>query len=272
MAILLVIPARYESTRFIGKPLAELRGAGGVAKPLIQRSWEAAERVRAVMPEVKIVVATDNTAIADCVTGFGGEVVMTSAAARNGTERCAEAANGGDYELVINLQGDAPLTPPDFVTALVRAMRDYPKAAMATPVLKCDAGGLAALKQDRAEGRVGATTAVFDAQGRAMYFSKEVIPYGGGGADGGAGDGDGGVAVYHHVGVYAYRPQALQDYIGWSPCDLESAEGLEQLRFLSYGATVQCVEVAAKGRAFWEVNNPTDIARVEGMLADLGIN
>ncbi len=261
MAILLVIPARYESTRFIGKPLAELRGAGGVAKPLIQRSWEAAERVRAVMPEVKIVVATDNTAIADCVTGFGGEVVMTSAAARNGTERCAEAANGGDYELVINLQGDAPLTPPDFVTALVGAMRDYPKAAMATPVLKCDAGGLAALKQDRAEGRVGATTAVFDAQGRAMYFSKEVIPY----ADAG------GVAVYHHVGVYAYRPQALQDYIGWSPCALESAEGLEQLRFLSYGATVQCVEVAAKGRAFWEVNNPTDIARVEGMLADLGI-
>ena len=266
MAILLVIPARYESTRFIGKPLAELRGAGGVAKPLIQRSWEAAGRVRADLPEVKIIVATDNTAIADCVTGFGGEVVMTSAAARNGTERCAEAALGGDYELVINLQGDAPLTPPDFVTALVGAMRDYPKAAMATPVLKCDAGGLAALKQDRAEGRVGATTAVFDAQGRAMYFSKEVIPYGGG-ADGGAG----GVAVYHHVGVYAYRPQALQDYIGWSPCDLESAEGLEQLRFLSYGATVQCVEVAAKGRAFWEVNNPTDIARVEGMLADLGI-
>ncbi len=262
MAILLVIPARYESTRFIGKPLADLRGAGGVAKPLIQRSWEAAERVRADLPEVKIVVATDNTAIADCVTRFGGEVVMTSATARNGTERCAEAANGGDYELVINLQGDAPLTPPDFVTALVRAMRDYPKAAMATPVLKCDAEGLAALKQDRAEGRVGATTAVFDTQGRAMYFSKEVIPYGGGG----------GVAVYHHVGVYAYRPQALQDYIGWSPCDLETAEGLEQLRFLSYGATVQCVEVAAKGRAFWEVNNPTDIARVEGMLADLGIS
>ena len=221
---------------------------------------------RAVVPEVKIVVATDNTAIADCVTGFGGEVVMTSAAARNGTERCAEAANGGDYELVINLQGDAPLTPPDFVTALVRAMRDYPKAAMATPVLKCDAGGLAALKQDRAEGRVGATTAVFDAQGRAMYFSKEVIPYGGGGG------GADGVAVYHHVGVYAYCPQALQDYIGWSPCDLETAEGLEQLRFLSYGAVVQCVEVAAKGRAFWEVNNPTDIARVEGMLADLRIN
>ncbi len=262
MAILLVIPARYESTRFIGKPLADLRGAGGVAKPLIQRSWEAAERVLADLPEVKILVATDNTAIADCVTGFGGEVVMTSAAARNGTERCAEAADGGDYELVINLQGDAPLTPPDFVTALVRAMRDYPKAAMATPVLKCDAEGLAALKQDRAEGRVGATTAVFDAQGRAMYFSKEVIPYGGGS----------GVAVYHHVGVYAYRPQALQDYIGWSPCDLETAEGLEQLRFLSYGAVVQCVEVAAKGRAFWEVNNPTDIARVEGMLADLGIN
>ncbi len=266
MTILLVIPARYESTRFIGKPLAELRGADGVAKPLIQRSWEAARRVRAVVPEVKIVVATDNTAIADCVTGFGGEVVMTSESARNGTERCAEAANGGDYELVINLQGDAPLTPPDFVTALVRAMRDYPKAAMATPVLKCDAEGLAALKQDRAEGRVGATTAVFDTQGRAMYFSKEVIPYGGG-----ADDGDG-VAVYHHVGVYAYRPQALQDYIGWSPCDLESAEGLEQLRFLSYGATVQCVEVAAKGRAFWEVNNPTDIARVEGMLADLAIS
>ena len=269
MAILLVIPARYESTRFIGKPLAELRGAGGVAKPLIQRSWEAAERALADLPEVKIVVATDNTAIADCVTGFGGEVVMTSGSARNGTERCAEAANGGDYELVINLQGDAPLTPPDFVTALVGAMRDYPKAAMATPVLKCDAEGLAALKQDRAEGRVGATTAVFDTQGRAMYFSKEVIPYGGG-ADGGADGGDG-VAVYHHVGVYAYRPQALQDYIGWSPCDLESAEGLEQLRFLSYGATVQCVEVAAKGRAFWEVNNPTDIARVEGILADLRI-
>ena len=135
MSVLVVIPARYASSRYPGKPLVSLIGADGVARTLIERSWLAA---RAVTGVDRVVVATDDDRIAAACAGIGAEVVMTSEHCANGTERCAEAheARGGGYDIVVNLQGDAPLTPPWFIEALIDGLRAAPEAEIATPVLR----------------------------------------------------------------------------------------------------------------------------------------
>lgn len=259
MTAVVVIPARYASKRYPGKPLVMLKGAGGVAKSLIQWSWEAAKAVPGI---ARVVVATDDDRIAEHAHGFGAEVAMTPETCRNGTERCASALDAlGEVEVVVNLQGDAPLTPPWFVTALVERMGQG--AEMATPVLRLDRSSLDGFRADRAAGRVGGTTAVFDRRFRALYFSKEVLPY--------IGDQvPEPIPAWHHVGVYAYTPKALRAYASWPEGPLEALEGLEQLRFLENGHPIDCVEVEAKGRTFWELNNPSDVERVEVALADLG--
>lgn len=260
MTTLIAIPARFASERFPGKPLVTLRGPDG-EKTLIRRSWEAAMAVRGID---RVVVATDDSRIADHATGFGAEVVMTSPDARNGTERCAEvAAKLPGYDVIVNLQGDAPLTPAWFVENLLVGLASDPEANIATPVLRCDGRAVSGFLADRRAGRVGGTTAVFDARGRALYFSKEVIPYTG--QDYAP---DQPTPVFHHVGVYAYRPEALAAYPSWPVGPLETLEGLEQLRFMEQGRPVLCVEVEARGRRFWELNNPSDVPVIESMLSD----
>ncbi len=265
MSVVCIIPARYASSRYPGKPLALLRGATGVAQTLIERSWRAACEVAEFDA---IHVATDDDRIADAARAFGASVLMTSSDARNGTERCAEALDqlGDGVEMVVNLQGDAPLTPPWFLSALIAGLRGDPDAAIATPILRCDGETLAAFKADRAAGRVGGTTAVVDHAMRGLYFSKEVIPFTT--ATYGA---DEPTPVFHHVGVYAYRPDALRAYPTWKVGALETLEGLEQLRFLEAGQPLLCVEVAAQGRKFWELNNPEDVPRIEAMLAEMAL-
>ncbi|WP_298438218.1 3-deoxy-manno-octulosonate cytidylyltransferase [uncultured Jannaschia sp.] len=257
MKTAILIPARYASTRYPGKPLAELRQADGTTKTLIQMTWEAARTVSGV---AEIHVATDDDRIADAARGFGASVVMTSPEAANGTERCAEALAEVEADLIVNLQGDAPLTPPWFVEALIERMAIDGDAAVATPVLRCDRKTYEMFVEDRKADRVGGTTAVFDRRGHGLYFSKEVIPYI---APGKLPDP---IPVFHHVGVYAYRPDALRSYMCWPEGQLERREGLEQLRFLENGATVACVEVEARGRIFWELNNPEDVPRIEAVL------
>ncbi len=262
MRSVIFIPARYPSVRFPGKPLAMLRGATGEARSLIHRSWQAAQAVKDVQA---VYVLTDDKRIADAARDFGADVLMTSDAPRNGTERCAEALNmlGNQPEVVVNLQGDAPLTPPHYVEALVAEMADA-SVQMATPVLRTEPHHLAALQADRKASRVGATTAVFEADGDALYFSKEVLPF----AD--RAD-EIGLSVFHHVGCYAYRPEALVRYAELPQGVLEAAEGLEQLRFLENKISVRCVEVEARGRAFWELNNPSDIPLIEEIMQREGI-
>jgi 3-deoxy-manno-octulosonate cytidylyltransferase (CMP-KDO synthetase) len=259
MKTLIAIPARYASTRYPGKPLVTLNGPDG-AKTLIRRSWEAAMAVSGID---RVVVATDDTRIADHAKAFGAEVVMTSSDARNGTERCAEVATQlPGYDVIVNLQGDAPLTPAWFVEDLVSGLAGDPLADIATPVLRCDGRAVAGFLADRRAGRVGGTTAVFGAGGRALYFSKEVIPYTG--YDYSPNEL---TPVFHHVGVYAYRPAALQAYPSLTMGPLEMLEGLEQLRFLENARNVLCVEVKAQGRQFWELNNPSDVQVIEAILA-----
>ena len=264
MSVVVVIPARYASVRYPGKPLVSLTGATGEAKTLIRRSWDAAMAARGVD---RVVVATDDARIRDAAIAFGAEVVMTSDQCANGTERCADALPHFDEapEIVVNLQGDAPLTPPWFVEELIAGLRADPSAAVATPVLRCDGRALNGFLADRQAGRVGGTTAVFALDKTALYFSKEVIPY----TVRPYADAEK-TPVFHHVGVYAYRPDALRDYTGFAMGSLEQQEGLEQLRFMENGRRVLCVEVDGKGRAFWELNNPEDVPLIEQMLREMG--
>lgn len=264
MNIIILIPARYASARYPGKPLVELKGVGGTAKPLIQRSVEAARRVSGVSG---VFVTTDDDRIADACIALGVGVIMTSADCRNGTERCAEAlASLHGPDLVINFQGDALLTPPTFVEALIARVASDPDAQVATPAMLLRSAEVRALQAEEAAGRVGGTTVVVDERGRALYFSKRLIPH----LPQGALDRDMS-PVRLHVGIYAYRPAALDRYAATPTSELEILEGLEQLRFLATGIPVDVVEVEPPHFALRELNNPEDVAPIEQALAEAGI-
>jgi 3-deoxy-manno-octulosonate cytidylyltransferase (CMP-KDO synthetase) len=260
----ILIPARYASSRYPGKPLVELKGAGGAAKPLILRSVEAARRVRGISG---VFVVTDDERIADTCTRRGVGVIMTSPECRNGTERCAEALGQlHDSDLVINFQGDALLTPPGFVEALIERMREDEGASVATPAMPLRPAEVRALQAEEAAGRVGGTSVVTDARGRALYFSKRLIPH----LPPGALEGELS-PVRLHVGVYAYRPAALDLYVSTPVSELETLEGLEQLRFLVAGVPVAVVDVQTPPFALRELNNPEDVAPIEQALAEAGL-
>ncbi len=254
-----IVPARFGSSRFPGKPLVPLRGVGGLAKPLIERSWDAA---RAIASTSMIWIATDDIRIADEAARFGARVVLTSPDCRNGTERCWEAVNAAeiDADIIVNLQGDAPLTPPLAAEALIDAMLSDPSIAVATPMIRCSPLLLDRLHFEERCGRVGGTTVVFDELSNALYFSKRVIPY--------VPERMAEAPVYLHLGLYAYRREALARYAAMAPSANELVEGLEQLRFLHAGISVRMIEVADPPGGLWEVNNPGDIVTVEAALAE----
>lgn len=264
MNVVIIIPARFRSTRFPGKPLASLKGASGVEKPLIRRSYEAAHKVAGVSG---VFVATDDESIAEACRDFGAGVIMTSPDCRNGTERCAEALDSlFDADLVINFQGDALLTPPHFVGALIERMRAEPGALVATPAFRLRADELRALMAEEAQGRVGGTSVVVDSDGRALYFSKRLLPYVPSSALG-----EELSPVRQHVGVYAYRPEALRRYVEAPVSELEQLEGLEQLRFLAAGMSVSVVDVPRPPYSLRELNNPEDVEEIETALAKAGV-
>ena len=215
MNSVIIIPARYESSRYPGKPLVPLKGASGSAKPLIQRSVEAAQRVPGASG---VFVATDDERIADACSRLGVGVIMTSPQCRNGTERCAEALGSlHDPDIVINFQGDALLTPPGFVGALIARMESDQDALVATPAVRLRSEEVRALQAEESAGRVGGTTVVTDNQGYALYFSKRLIPYLPASA----------LAeemspMRLHVGVYAYRPEALERYVATPVSQIET--------------------------------------------------
>ena len=264
MNSVILIPARYASSRYPGKPLVELKGASGTPKTLIQRSVEAARRVRGISG---VFVVTDDERIAEACAPAKVGVIMTSPECRNGTERCAEAlAQLHEPELVINLQGDALLTPPGFVEALIARMQDDRDALVATPAMRLRSDEVRALQAEEAAGRVGGTTVVTNDLGHALYFSKRLIPHLPGGALSGEMS-----PVRLHVGVYAYRPEALERYVATPVSALETLEGLEQLRFLVAGVPVAVVDVETPPFALRELNNPEDVAPIEQALAEAGL-
>lgn len=261
----IIIPARYASTRYPGKPLARVTGASGCGKPLVQRSFEAASSVAAAG---SIHVATDDERIAAEARAFGASVVMTPESCANGTERVAAALPWipAEAEVIVNFQGDALLTPSSFVEAVINHMRAHPDCEVATVAIRCSPGTYAHLLSDQAAGRSGGTTVVVDDRRRALYFSKRVIPFIAPGSDDAAG-----AQILLHIGLYAYRRSALLRYAALPPSDAERLEGLEQLRFLHHGLPIEVVVCETPGWDMIELNNPSDLDAIEAVLARRGV-
>lgn len=246
MKFIAIIPARYASTRFPAKPLAMLGG-----KPVIQRVYE---QVLGVLDDA--VVATDDERIYDAVKAFGGKVEMTSEDHKSGTDRCWEAycKQGQTYDVVVNVQGDEPFIQRSQLEALKRCFDD-PQTDIATLVKPfAEADGLAALENPNSP------KVVLDAQSRAIYFSRSVIPY------------LRGVEreewlskqiYYKHIGLYAFRAKVLEAVTSLPQSTLEKAESLEQLRWLEngYKIGVGITDVETIG-----IDTPEDLARAEAFL------
>lgn len=263
--VAIVIPARYQSNRYPGKPLAPLEGVTGLSKPLVQRSFEAASQVRSAG---SVQIATDDDRIADVIRSFGGQVIMTPIECANGTERIAAALPHlpEQVEIVVNFQGDGLLTPPALVERLIAHMLGAPECTAATVAVRCSRTAYEHLITDQAAGRVGGTTTVLDGGNNALYFSKRVLPH--------IAPGDPrelNPPVLLHLGLYAYRRAALEQYRSWPETDLERIEGLEQLRFLVNGTRMQVVRADPPEWDTIELNNPSDKAPIEAILKARGI-
>ena len=234
-----VIPARYGSTRLPGKPLLEIAG-----KPMIQH---VVERVRQSAAPKRVIVATDDNRIVAAVEAFGGEAMLTATDHPTGTDRLAEVAEAFPaVDLVINVQGDEPLIPPQAIDALAAAFTDRPDLQMATLVSEledADAQNPAAVK------------VVASLDGHALYFSRSLIPYP---RNPGAH-----CRCYKHIGVYAYRRDFLLQYAKLPPTPLEQTESLEQLRALEHGFRIRLIETEFRSIG---VDTPEDLQRVRKMF------
>ena len=223
MKVLCVIPARYASTRLPGKPLALIAG-----KPMIQHVYERA--CHAVMPQ-EVVVATDSKIVADVVKEFGGKVMMTSPDHPSGTDRLAEVAlSYPDIDVIVNVQGDEPMIPPEVIDRLAQAFADDKDLKMAT---------LKTLMGEEDYNNPNAVKVVTDQNGYALYFSRSLLPY--------PRNRKADFKVYKHVGIYAYRRSFLLSYAAYEPTPLEQIEGLEQLRVLENGQRIKVLESKFQG-------------------------
>lgn len=247
MKTVILIPARYASTRFPGKPLADLLG-----KPMIQ--W-VVERCQKVSSAEEVLVATDDERIAAAVEGFGGRAVMTRADHPTGTDRLAEVAANLEADLVVNVQGDEPLIDPDHIETAVEALVDDPEAVMATLCAPLT------LKEEFTDPNV--VKVVCDQKGGALYFSRAPIPWPRDGGD------DLAAALLasgarRHIGLYVYRREFLLEIPRLERSPLEQVESLEQLRVLEHGYRIAVAEVEDYGIG---VDTPEDLERVRRQLA-----
>ena len=248
---LIVIPARMGSSRFPGKPLAMIKG-----RPLLERVWRIA---KTATEATAVVIATDNAEIENAARGFGADVVRTSESCRTGTDRVAEVAAMPRYpfSMYFSLQGDAVLTPPWVIDAVLRVMRQDPAIGIATPAVALEGEARSHFVAEKRKGSSSGTCVVFDAAGKALYFSKGLVPW----------YRDGQIGMLHrHIGLYGYRRAALQQFAALPPGRLEEIEKLEQLRALEYGMQIQVVEVDMRLRTHGSIDRPEDIAVVEAVI------
>ncbi len=237
------IPARYQSTRFEGKPLALIAG-----RPMIQHVYERATRCRELD---EAYVATDDQRIFDCVVGFGGKAIMTDEQHRSGTDRIAEAADKlrlADHDIVVNIQGDQPIFQPMLITELIAPLIEDPTIPMSTLMHR--------IKHERELHDTNHIKVVVDNKGYALYFSRLTIPF--------YRDRESRAFHYKHLGIYAYRKYFLMTFTKLHYGVLEGAEKLEQLRVLEHGYRIRVVETPYDST---EVDIPEDIKVVEEKLA-----
>ncbi len=263
MKTVIIIPARYGSTRLPGKPLAMIAG-----KTMLNRVIDIAHEAAKDQTDVEVIVATDDERIGKHCDELGARWVMTPVECATGTDR-AEAAViqlGYEPDFVLNLQGDAPLTPPDFISAMIESFKANPTDVV-TPVTQMTWAQLDKLRDNKKTTPFSGTTAVFDdTTGKAFWFSKNIIP-----------------AmrkeeklreqgelspVYRHVGLYGYSRAMLKKFITLPEGIFEAMEGLEQLRVLENGNEIRCVKVDYRGRPSMSgVDSLEDIVRCEALLA-----
>ena len=243
--VVAIIPARYHSNRFEGKPLAPIMG-----RPMIQHVVERARQVELLS---RVVVATDDQRIAAAVRSFGGEVVLTRSDHATGTDRLAEAASLidiGEQDIIVNIQGDQPLFPAEIVAQVAGPLLQDPALPMATLIYK--------IVRPEEINDPNHVKTVFDRHGNALYFSRASIPFQRNP------DESERPTYYKHLGFYAYRKGFLLTFVGLPEGEWERFEKLEQLRALEYGYRIR---VVLTGHDSIEVDTPKDIERVEEVLA-----
>ena len=239
MKVLGVIPCRYGSTRFPGKPLVDLKG-----KSMIQRVYEGALKSNRID---KLIVATDDERIFSEVKRFGGEVMMTSVNHENGTQRCVEVSKQfSDYDIVLNIQGDEPLVNFEQLNQLIDVFTDV-SVEIATLAIKTT---------NRPElenpNRIKVVT---DFRQDALYFSRSLIPF--------ERNSDASFVFQRHIGLYAFRTFVLHEIVSFSPCSIENLESLEQLRWMYYGKKIRVVETSIETP---NIDTPDDLAKVLALL------
>ncbi|MGH8045961.1 MAG: 3-deoxy-manno-octulosonate cytidylyltransferase [Chthoniobacterales bacterium] len=240
MSSIAIIPARWASTRFPGKPLALLAG-----KPLVQHVWERCMKAKKIS---RVIVATDDMRIAEAAFDFGAEVALTSPKHPTGSDRLAEVAKKlTGVGIVLNVQGDEPMISPRLIDQLVGEMEKNPRAEMVTAATP--------FADSAAVANPNNVKVVTDRLGNALYFSRSPIPF--------DRDGTGLAKPLHHLGIYGYRRTFLLEFVKWKPTPLEQSEKLEQLRALEMGARIRVV--LTKDRSIG-VDTPEDLAAAEKLI------
>lgn len=236
-----IIPARYASTRFPGKPLINIRG-----KSMLQRVYEQAAKAKSLN---KVVVATDDKRIYDHVKNFGGDAVMTASHHPSGTDRCWDALQqlNQDYQYVINIQGDEPFIVPEQIDELALVLKDG-TVELATQMIEAESYEILF---DKGEVKITLNTS-----NEALYFSRMVIPYIKGVDEK---DWHKHHRYYRHVGMYAYRTDVLERITTLPVSSLEKAESLEQLRWIENGFKIKCVETKYESHC---IDTPEDVEKV----------
>jgi 3-deoxy-manno-octulosonate cytidylyltransferase (CMP-KDO synthetase) len=241
MKVMGVIPARYGSTRLAGKPLADING-----KPMIQHVYEVACKAKTLN---SVVVATDDERVCEAVRNFGGTAVMTKAEHFSGTDRVAEVALGSDADIFVNVQGDEPLLDPLMIDECVDALKTRTEAQLST-VIKAVG--------EETFGDPSVVKVVHDNTGRALYFSRSLLPY--------PRNRTADFRVFEHIGLYAYSKDCLVRLSQLPPSTLEQIEGLEQLRALENGIHIQVVETKSR-QELVSVDTQQDLEKVRHILA-----
>lgn len=264
MKTLIVIPARYASTRFPQKPLHKIAG-----RSLLGRVTDIASAACARQPDRSYVVATDHEAIRTHAETLGAPVVMTDPKLPSGTDRALSAAKlaAPDADFIVNLQGDAPFTPPSYIDAIIRAGTQALQDVV-TPVVQLSWTALDEVRERKNVTPFSGTSCVRGPTGEAFWFSKTILPA---------------IRkedelrrqqtlspVFRHIGLYGYKRAALERFVALGEGHYERLEGLEQLRFLENGMRILAIEVPTSETAMWGIDTPEDATHAETLIAQYG--
>jgi len=263
MKTAIIIPARYGSTRFPGKPLVEIGG-----KAMLERVVEIGRAAAAGRGSIKVMVATEDSRIADFCESRAIPCLMTAADCPTGSDRILDASRraGEPFDFIIGLQGDAPFTPPEAVLKMLDAAESDPALAVVTPVIRLRWAELDALRESKKTTPFSGTTAIIGEDGRALWFSKAILPSIRDEAR--LRETDPFSPVFQHIGLYGYRRAALERFVALPQSRYERLEGLEQLRLIENGIAVQTVTIDVDaGLTQAGIDSPEDVARAEKILA-----